>query len=71
MKDRLPLNGYYFFKEAGVGRIWAIADKMRITRVLSEEERMKVLKQMNYDEVKAFVPYKAAFEKRKKTFQNT
>lgn len=70
MKDRLPLDGYYFFKEAGVGRIWVISDKMKITHMLSEKERMEVLKQMSYDEVKAFVPYKAAFEKRKKTFQN-
>ena len=65
MKDQLPLNGFYFFKEAGVGRIWIIADKMRIVRVLSENERMNILKEMNYDETEAFAPYKAAFEKRK------
>ena len=64
MKDKLPLNGFYFFKEAGVGRIWVIADQMRITRILSEEERMEVLKKMDYNEAEAFAPYKAAFEKR-------
>lgn len=67
MKDRLPLNGYYFFKEAGVGRIWIIADQMRIIRVISEKERMEILKSMNYDEDDAFAPYKASFEKRMKT----
>ena len=66
MKDQLPLNGFYFFKECGVGRIWIIADTMRILRVLSEEERQNILKDMNYDEVEAFAPYKAAFEKRMK-----
>lgn len=64
MKDQLPLDGFYFFKEAGVGRIWIIADKMRIVRVLSEEERMEVLKKMNYNETDAFASYKSAFEKR-------
>lgn len=65
MKDKLPTDGFYFFKEAGVGRIWIIADQMRITRILSEEERQKILKEMNYDESEAFAPYKIAFEKRK------
>ena len=27
---------------------------------------MKILKSMNYDEIEAFAPYKAAFEKRMK-----
>ena len=67
MKDKLPLNGFYFFKEAGVGRIWIIADKMRITRILSEDERQSILKKMNYNEAEAFAPYKAAFEKRAAT----
>jgi len=67
MKEHLPLNGFYFFKEAGVGRIWVIADQMRITRVLSEAERMEVLKEMGYNEAEAFIPYKMAFEKRAST----
>ena len=66
MKDQLPSNGFYFFKEAGVGRIWIIADQMKINRVLSEEERQNILAEMNYDEVVAFAPYKASFEKRMK-----
>ena len=65
MKNQLPLNGFYFFKEAGVGRIWIIADQMKITRILTEEERIQILTEMNYDETEAFAPYKAAFEKRK------
>lgn len=67
MKHTLPTDGFYFFKEAGVGRVWIIADKMRITRVLTENERMEVLKDMEYDEAKAFEPYKVAFEKRAAT----
>lgn len=64
--DRLPDGGYYTFRESG-NRLWIIADRIKITRVLTEQERMEVLKEMNYDEMKAFEPYKTAFEKRKKT----
>lgn len=62
--DRLPDNGFYNFKESG-NRLWVIADRIRITKILSEEERQEILKEMNYDEMEAFAPYKAAFEKRK------
>lgn len=67
LKHNTPTDGFYFFKEAGVGRIWVIADQMKINRVLTEEERQKILKEMNYNEAEAFAPYKAAFEKRAKT----
>ena len=67
MKYNLPTDGFYFFREAGVGRIWIIADKMKINRVLTEEERQNILMEMKYDEEEAFAPYKAAFEKRAKT----
>lgn len=67
MKSTLPHHGFYQFRETGVNRVWIIASQMRITRVLSEDERMEVLKKMDYDEMKAFEPYKASFEKRKKT----
>ena len=67
MKHNTPTDGFYFFKEAGVGRIWVIADKMKINRVLTEEERQNILREMKYDEDEAFAPYKAAFEKRAKT----
>lgn len=63
--DRLPENGFYNFKESG-NRLWVIADRIRITRILSEEERMSILKEKNYDEIAAFAPYKAVFEKRMK-----
>lgn len=61
--DRLPENGFYNFKESG-NRLWVIADRIRITRILSEDERQKILNEKNYDEMTAFAPYKAAFEKR-------
>ena len=64
--DRLPDGGFYAFRESG-DRLWIIADRIRITRILTEEERMEILDSMNYDEAEAFAPYKAAFEKRMKT----
>ena len=61
--DRLPDGGYYRFRESG-NRLWIIADRIKITKILSEEERVKILKEMNYNEEKEFEPYKKAFEKR-------
>lgn len=63
--DRLPDNGFYNFKESG-NRLWVIADRIKITKIISEEERQEILKEANYDEMEAFTPYKAAFEKRKR-----
>ena len=63
--DRLPDGGFYKFRESG-DRLWVIADRIRVIRVLSEEERQQILKNMNYDEAAAFAPYKAAMEKRMK-----
>ena len=64
--DRLPENGYYKFRETGCNRIWIIADRIKITRILSEEERMEILHAMNYDEQEAFEPYRQAMAKRMK-----
>ena len=63
--DRLPENGFYEFKENG-DRLWIIADRIKVIRILTEEERQKVLREMDYDEAEAFAPYKANFEKRMK-----
>ena len=61
--ERLPYCGFYNFRESG-DRLWVIADRIKITKVLTDEERMEILKEMNYDEDEAFAPYRAAFEKR-------
>lgn len=63
--DRLPDGGFYNFRESG-DRLWIIADRIRITRVMNETERMEILKSMNYDETAAFEPYRKAMEKRMK-----
>ena len=62
-EDRLPDNGFYNFKESG-NRLWIIADKIRVTKIISEEERQEIMKENEYDEIKAFEPYKLAMEKR-------
>ena len=62
--DKLPNNGYYEFKESG-DRLWIIADRIKITKILSEDERQEILMEMNYDEEQMFLPYKKRFEKRK------
>lgn len=61
--DRLPDGGFYNFRESG-DRLWVIADRIKITKILTEEERVKILERICYDEVKEFEPYKKAFEKR-------
>ena len=63
--DRLPDGGFYNFRESG-NRLWIIADRIKVTRVLSEEERQEILKEANYDEMEAFEPYRQAMAKRMK-----
>lgn len=62
--DRLPDGGFYKFRESG-NRLWIIADRIKITKIIGEKERMGILKSMNYDEQEAFEPYKRALAKRK------
>ena len=64
--DRLPDGGFYNFRESG-DRLWVIADRIKIIRILNEEERMHILDEMNYNENEAFEPYKKAMDKRMKT----
>lgn len=61
--DRLPDDGFYNFRESG-DRLWIIADRIKVTRIISETERQNILNNIGYDENEAFAPYKAAFEKR-------
>ena len=61
--DRLPDGGFYNFRESG-NRLWVIADRIKITRVINEKERIGILNTMNYDEMEAFEPYKQAMAKR-------
>lgn len=63
--DRLPDNGFYNFRESG-NRLWIIADRIKVTRILSEIERQQLLADMNYDEQEAFEPYRQAMAKRMK-----
>jgi hypothetical protein len=63
--DRLPDGGFYNFRESG-NRLWVITDRIRITRVITEDERMEILRSMGYDEQEAFAPYKTAMDKRMK-----
>ena len=64
--DHIPENGFYKFRETGCNRIWIITDKIKIIRIISEDERREILQTLNYDEEKAFAPYKAALEKRQR-----
>lgn len=61
--DRLPDNGFYNFRESG-NRLWVIADRIKITKILCESERIDILNAAHYEEQKAFEPYKKIFEKR-------
>lgn len=63
--NRLPDNGFYNFKESG-DRLWIIADRIKINRILSEEERQQILKDMNYNEKEVAKPYLEAIRKRMK-----
>lgn len=61
--DRLPNGGFYKFRESG-NRLWIIADRIKVNRVINEDERLKMLASMNYDEQAEFEPYRRAMQKR-------
>ena len=63
--DRLPDGGFYNFRESG-NRLWIIADRIRVTRILTEDERQQMMDAKNYDEAAAFQPYSEAMKKRMK-----
>lgn len=54
--DRLPDGGFYRFKESG-DRLWVIADRLKVVKILTEKERRKILDDANYDEVEYAKPY--------------
>ena len=64
-KDRLPDRGFYNFRESG-DRLWVIADRIKIIRILDENERQEVLNSAGYNEKEAFEPYRRSLEKRMK-----
>ena len=61
--DKVPDDGFYFFREVGKGT-WVITSDIRVIRVLTDEERDDIMKAKEYDETSAYSKYKAAFEKR-------
>lgn len=61
--DKVPDNGFYFFREVGKGT-WVITSDIKVNRVLSEEERQNIMKEKKYDEIAAYEKYKETFEKR-------
>lgn len=63
-EDKIPENGWYFFKEYGKAT-WIITDRIKIRKVLTEEERQEILSWIQYDEKEAWLPYKVALAKRK------
>ena len=63
--DRVPKDGYYFFREAGKGT-WIISSSIKIVKILTEAERKRIMLENGYDEAAAFAKYKAAMEKRMK-----
>ena len=63
--DRVPDDGFYFFREVGKGT-WVITSDIKVTKVLDERERQDIINRKGYDEVAAFSKYKETFEKRMK-----
>lgn len=63
--DKVPEDGYYFFREVGKGT-WVITSDIKVIKVLTETERKEIMNRKGYDEVAAYSKYKATFEKRMK-----
>lgn len=68
-EDSVPEDGCYKFKETGCNRIWVITSDIKITKILTEKERVQILIAMGYDEVAAYRKYKIAMEKRMATLR--
>lgn len=64
--DKLPDNGFYIFRESGRVNTWIITDRIKIVRILPDQERQRILNDIGYDEQKEFVPYRNAILKRMK-----
>ena len=67
--DKIPENGFYFFREVGKGT-WVITSNIKITRILTEEERQEIMLKKGYDEKEAFKKYKETFEKKIRNSQS-
>ena len=63
-ENKIPKNGFYFFNEGSRGT-WVITSSIMINKILTDEEVKEILRLKGYDEVAAYAPYKAMFEKRK------
>ena len=63
--DKVPENGFYFFKEVGKG-VWIISSDIKVIKIITEEERQQIMKEKGYDEIEAYKKYKETFEKRMK-----
>lgn len=63
ISDGIPEDGFYFFREVGKGT-WVITSDIKVNRILTEDERQKILREAGHDEQEAFAPYKEAMEKR-------
>ena len=61
--DKVPENGFYFFREVGKGT-WVITSDIKILKVLTDDERSNIMEANNYNEIEAFDKYKCTFEKR-------
>jgi len=61
--DKVPEDGFYFFREVGKGT-WVITSDIKIIRIIDEAERQKIMAEKGYDEVKAYEKYKKTMEKR-------
>lgn len=69
LEYEVPDNGYYMFREIG-RRVWSISSDLKVVRLMDEDERQSILKDLDYDEVEEYRRYKDAMEKRLTTIHN-
>lgn len=61
--DKVPEDGYYFFREVGKGT-WVITSDIKVIRKLDETERHIIMENKGYSESAAYSTYKVTMEKR-------
>ena len=66
LPETIPVDGYYLFKEGQRGT-WIVTGAIKVKRIIPQEEISQILAKMNYDEAKAFAPYKEKLKKYKES----
>ena len=68
IKDHVPTDGYYTFREAN--GTWVITGALKVDRILSEDDRQTIFKEAGYDEQEAWEAA-PSYNQRKRQYEDS